>query len=567
MVSDGNPSGSGAQVIMKGQAVSIVASKAVFSSAMIGDSFRIRAGNGNASMRSWIPGANTPVGWFVLSVGNIYIATYDGGSANKASASTPPVQTDGSQSDGCSTFNFLHDGSGIVQITGVTDAQHASGTVLSTLPVGSQATSWWAQGAYGNARGWPRAWPSAIEERLVEGATVSNLDLLDLTRTAGFYPDHEDFHPGLGTGLVVDTDAIRRRLGDDGAEILWTRTATFLLVGTASAEYIVSGGLFGEPITPATVVCRELSDYGSADVYPAKTHKGITFVTRGGQTLRKMTVDPQQNIATDDLSFLARHIGVRGFAQLAWLPQPDETLYVRLGDGGLAALTMHDEQQVRGWTRQQLAGGWICEDIVTLPGPGRLETLWMIVSRVKAGVTQRHILMQSQVSDGLFMDVAQLYSGAPASIIGGLAVLAGETVSILADGVRVADQVVSASGTVTLASPASVVLVGQPAPVLFRSLKLDIALVGGTLLKTQRVAQLLVDIEAATCQVGLDGGLSELFSSRLPGDVAGVTSRKAVKRVAIAGGSSRDPRLLITEASPYDFGLFSLKPEIVSGDR
>jgi hypothetical protein len=556
-----------AEAIMTGQTVSIVASAAVFTPGMVGDSFRIRAGDGAASIRSWEAGANTPVGWFILSVGNIYVSIADGGGSNKASASTPPVNTSGTQSDGCSTFQFLHDGAGIVQITSVASGTSAEGTVLATLPIGTQSTTYWARGAYGADIGWPRAWPSAVEERLVEGATASNLDMMDLTRTAGFTPVNEDFHPGLGTGLVVDTDALRRRLGDDGAEILWTRTATFVLAGTASGEYIVSGGLFGDPITPSTIVVRELSDYGSEDVYPAKTHKGITFVTRGGQTLRKMTVDPQQNIGTDDLSFLAKHIASLGMVQLAWLPQPDEVLWVRLATGGVAALTMHDEQQVRGWTTQQLGGGLVVEDIVTLPGPGRLETLWMIVSRLKNGATQRQLMMQSQVSDGLFMDYAELYEGSPTTLIGNLDYLAGETVRVLADGVQVPDTTVSNAGTLALPTAASKVLVGLAMPINFVSLKLDVATVGGTLLKQQRVAGVLVDLQAASCQVGLQGGRAETFMPRLPGDVGAVVSRKAVKNVTLAGDSGRDPRIVITEDSAYDFAIFSLKPQVTLGDR
>ena len=128
-----------------------------------------------------------------------------------------------------------------------------TGTVTATLPVGSGvATSAYAFSAYGS-NGWPRAWPSVVEERLALGAASGGLDFIDLTRTAGFTPLKADYHPGQGTGTVVDTDALRRRLGDDGGEILWTRQDTFLIGGTASGEYVISGGLFGEPLTPVMI--------------------------------------------------------------------------------------------------------------------------------------------------------------------------------------------------------------------------------------------------------------------------------------------------------------------------
>ena len=59
------------------------------------------------------------------------------------------------------------------------------------------------------------------------------------------------------------------------------------------------------------------------------------------------------------------------------------------------------------------------------------------------------------------MDSCLTYDGAPATSITGLGHLEGETVSILADGAVLPDQVV-ASGAVTLTTAASVVQVGLP---------------------------------------------------------------------------------------------------------
>ena len=119
----------------------------------------------------------------------------------------------------------------------------------------------------------------------VDGAVVGGSGPSLAFGSAGFDTTSESFTPGLGNGSVVDTDAIRRRAGDDGSEILWSQVSTFLMLGTASGEYIASGGLVGGPITPTSIVVRQLSDYGSADVCPARAHKGLFFVTRGGQAV------------------------------------------------------------------------------------------------------------------------------------------------------------------------------------------------------------------------------------------------------------------------------------------
>ena len=594
---DGNPTGFGAAVIKHGNAVTIVAANDFFTNAMIGDSLRIRANTGSPGMRTWFAGFWIPVGWFITFNGNVYVCTATAGSAQQASMSTPPVQNnpDEIQNDGCNTFAFLHDGAGIVKITAVTDSKHASGTVLFTLPVGTgQATSCWSKSAYGNENGWPRAWPSIIEERLVNGATGANLDLLDLTRDAGFYPTYEDFRPGQGTGTVIATDALRRRLGDDGGEIYWTRTATFLLAGTDGGIYIVSGGLFGDPLTPTSIVCRELGNYGSEAVYPAKVHKGICFITTGGTALRKLTVDPQQNIVEDDLTFMAQHIAGRGIVQLAWVPFPDENLWTRLEDGTFAVLTQHDEQAVKGWASQALAGGiqstpngWYIEDIVTLPGPGRLQTLWMMVSRTKNAAPQRVILMHSMVADGLFMDFANYYAGPPATEIGGLLTFVGETVRCLANGVEIPDQVVvmggagGNDGVIVVPEGTTIALVGLPIPILFIGGKMEpFYYPGGVQLDRQRVPELLIDVKCTHCHVGTVNveqvGLVNVpigtpnltrLVPRQRGDIPGTTARRITKKVTNTTDSSRDTRVMVKEDTAYDFALFCIRAMIEAGEE
>ena len=560
---DVNPHVGGGGSILTGQAVTIAASKAVFDPGMVGSLMRIRAGDGTASAYSWTAGQNTITGWYVVSNGHVYVCVVEGPSPDYCT--NPPVQLSGQQSDGDCLFEYRHDGSGVVQITGVSSPTAASATVISTIPVISgQTTSFWAEGAYSDYRGWPRAWPTLREERLVSAATATDLDFLDLTESAGFGPASESYRPGTGIGLVLATDAVRRRIGDDGGEILWTQISTFLVVGTNSGEYLVGGQVLDEPISPSTVVTKQLSAFGSEDVYPARMHEGIVFVTTGYTTLRELIVDTNQQPTGSDLTFLARHIGERKFVQLAWVRQPDEVLWARMADGGLAAMTYHREQQVRGWTRQALGdGSWFCEDIQVLPGPGRLMTLWAVLSRVKGGVTQRHIWMQSQESDQLFMDGAQLYQGAPASVIGGLGVYEGETIMALADGAQVSDLVVS-GGQITLPAAASHVMAGQPYTANFRSLNLDVGPLQALLSTRQRVTGALVSLTTAEAYVGLDGTpLTQRVGKRYAQyDIPAAHARRLRESVVIAADTARENRITIYDYCAYDCRLYSIRPHV-----
>ncbi len=561
---DTNPN-SAAGSILTGQVVTVTASAAMFEAGHVGSQLRLRQNDGSPSVWSWAAGNAPPAGYYALSNGRVYVSQGPGGNTNLTLANTPLVVTQGTQTDGRNTFEYRHDGAGIVQITGFTDAHTVTGLVTATVPLQSAAaTSCWAWGAYSAFFGWPTAWPEIVEERLAGGATASNKDFLDLTGTAAFQPASETYIPGLGTGAVIDTDAMRRRLGDDGSQIQWLRMSTFLMAGTDSGEFVISGGLFGSALAPSTIVCRQISDHGTADVYPAKTHKALYWATRGGEFLRKLALDLQQTDSGDDCTVLATHIGERVFTQLAWIPQPDNALWARLADGGVAIMTDHAEQQVRGWTRQVLGdGGWAIEDLQALPGPGKMETLWMIVSRTKAGVVQRFIIQQSRKSDKLFMDLAEFYEGAPVTTIEGLDHFDGEMVRILADGVQQPDQRVVAGAVHIPAS--SQVMVGQGYKTRFKSLKLATVQnnADGT---RQRITGAIVTVLTSQCAVSQDGeDTYELIDSRVIGDIPGPTPKRVTQAVNTMGDAGRDPRLVIEEDTAYDHVIYAIRPQVAAG--
>jgi hypothetical protein len=137
------------------------------------------------------------------------------------------------------------------------------------------------------AQGWPTALAAVREERLVLGGSLERPDTIDFTRTAGFTPAYADFKAGLGTGLVVDDDAVRVTVGDKRAKIVWMADVLNLVVGTTEAEWIVSGTTTDDPITPSNVTPRRVSGYGSADVMPI-TLQGppaiLLHIARGGKT-------------------------------------------------------------------------------------------------------------------------------------------------------------------------------------------------------------------------------------------------------------------------------------------
>lgn len=558
---------SGAGSILAGEAVTLNASSAIFNPGHVGGSWRLLQGDGGTSTWSWYADiTGVPNNAYVLSNGHVYACKATGGADGPPNGATnPPVQLSGDQSDGYNLWTYRHDGAGVVLITGYVSPTEVTGTVVNTIPLKSGVnTTFWAEGAYSPYRGWPRAWPEMVEERLANGATAANLDFVDLTGTADFKPTSETFSPGLGTGLVVDTDAMRRRL-DGGEEVIWLKMSTFLIAGTPGGEHVISGGLFGSPLAPSTIVCRQISDYGAEDVLPVRGNKGLYWVTLGGQTIRQMKIDLQQTDQGDDCTVLAQHIAQRTFKQLAWVKQPDYALWARLADGGVAVMTAHDEQQVRGWTRQALPGGFFCEDLMVLPGPGRFDTLWMVVSRTVGETSQRFVVMQSQASDGLFIDFAQLYEGAPTAVIGDLGFLAGDTARIMANGVQQQDQVVSEGGTVNVPAGTTAAQVGLGYCTRFKSLKLA-TMLDGTINERKRITGAIVNLKCVRATAMIDGqARGELVNTRRSTDLPGPVPRAHIQQCNFPSDASRDPRVVVEEDTAYDFVIYSLRPQSAPG--
>jgi hypothetical protein len=568
-IHDNLPTGAGA--ILAGSQVTLLATEALFDPTLIGSSLRVRANGSSVSSMAWAPAFKYFPDNFVTSVGNVYYSTA-GATGGVASGTNPPVQDQGDQSDGTITWTFLHDGAGIIDITGVTDPTHATGTVRRTVPLKSGvATSFWAFAAYSAADGWPTAWPEIREERLVDGACSGNWDWADLTRTAGFSPTSEDFTPGTGLGVIEDDDAVRRRVGTKGGRIQWFHTATYLLVGTETGEHLISGPVLDEPISPSGVVVKDLSEFGCAPIEPANAQRGLMYVTITRKTLREIGVDPNQGTFGEDHSYLARHIADRNFARIKWTKAPSNNLWCQLGDGGLACYTYHVEQQVKGYTSQALGLGALVLDMAVLPSPGDYEALW-IVAQPPGG--PKLILRMSDPDAGLYLDAATTYTApAPTGVFPANPLMNGWLVDVLADGTWYADLAVNA-GEVTLpdGETASTVQIGQTYPVAFKSLKLDLRnLYGGALLQAQRITEALIDVLTVLCTVNGDNPNwpGEDISTRLASDVPGPIPRRVTKRVTIVQDESsetddHDPRITITEQSPYPFTLYAIRQDKVA---
>lgn len=322
-----------------------------------------------------------------------------------------------------------------VSVTSVDSPTVVSGTVIETL-ASTSATIDWDEQAFSAARGWPVA-VAFHQDRLVIGGSRDLPNRLWLSKSGDL------FNFDLGTGL--DDEAIEFSiLSDQVNAIRGIFSGRHLQVFTSGAEWMVTG----DPLTPATVQIRRQTRVGSIVeryIAPVNVDGATLFAARNKEQIQEfLYTDLEQAYQTTDLALVSRHI-VPVPADMDF-DQKKRLLYLVREDGLFATLTIFRSEQVEAWTLHDTEGEALS---VSVAG----DNVYMLIKR-------GDIYTVELFDDTLNLDAALTGSSdTPHLTWSGLDHLNGKTVSIVGDGIVLADTVVT-GGEVTLDSPASFVEIG-----------------------------------------------------------------------------------------------------------
>ena len=393
----------------------------------------------------------------------VYICRVAGTSA----ASGGPTGTTLTIGDHQVVWDYVNAGGiyyGYVLITGYTDNQHVSATVLQTL-VSTSATKYFRLGLYCDTLGYPACgdlWQQRLEMAGAPGAP----DRIDASRVA----DYTNMAPG-----DADDDPIADTLGLAGTDaIRWLDHKRTSFAGSSGSAIKVYGGQgYDSPVTPSSIQTVEQTDRGAAQIAPVRVVNGLIYVHRQLRKLLELYYDFTLDVDTaTELTARCRHLTIGGLAELTYQAEPFSILWAPRSDGKLFALGYYREQQFLAASMHTLGGGGVVESVSTMPGT-YADELWMIVRRTINGVTRRYVEVMDDFaavedaaeaqsvpdSELFFGDCYAVYDGAPASVISGLDYLEGLAVVVNADGVTITGLTVQ-SGEITLPTAAAKVYVG-----------------------------------------------------------------------------------------------------------
>lgn len=326
--------------------------------------------------------------------------------------------------------------------------------------------------------------PDYFQQRLFLGAPVRDPAAFYMTQPGT--PYNFDFTRPALPNNGISARIIAKRLNTIRATM---NVATGLILFTDIATWLVNAGDGGNaPVTPATLIANEQSASGISNVPPIKAGSDILYVQAKGSIVRNLGYKFESNVwAGTDISVLSSHLFTGKLVlEWAWAEEPFKMVWAVRNDGVMLTLTFLKEQELVGWTHS-VTGNTDDEDegfesvcsVQEGTDFGDVDAVYVVVKRKRNGIVQRYI---ERFAERIFpfgresawcVDSALAYDGVPATTFSNLQHLAGMTVTGVADGEVIPPTVVSATGTITLATAASRVIVGLPFTADFQTLRLD----------------------------------------------------------------------------------------------
>jgi len=376
--------------------ITLTASTAIFEASHVGSLIQLQPVD-FTNIPLWTSNTAVTVGQLMRIGSNVYELT-----AGTNTGASQPQHTEGTQlvdhANG-TTWKFVDDGIGVVRITAVASGTSATAQVLRTVPKAcvDDPTYRWAESAWSARHGYPSCL-AAHDQRLIAAATPSEPRTFWASAVGGY----EDFTPG-----VEADDSFAFSIAGQSSlnRILWLASGgTGLHIGALGEEFSTRSSSSEMVIGPTTTVIGSDSSIGSRPGRPIVPDGAPIFISKDGARIFQITYSFESDRKRPtELSLPADHLGASGFAEIAWQSAPQRLAWFRRGSGDLAAMLYDRDEDVLGWARCSVAGGFVESMAVSPAADGSADILTMIVRRSIGGEIVRMVERQSVIY-GLLID-------------------------------------------------------------------------------------------------------------------------------------------------------------------
>lgn len=310
------------------------------------------------------------------------------------------------------------------------------------------------------------------EQRAFYGGTARQPQQIWASRT-GIYEDFTTFDlDTTGKEVILDDHALTYTIfSNDTNGIQWLLAATSLIVGTSGAEFTVSAASAIEAITPANIVIKLQTNYGSgsrvtdtglAAIRPIIISTSVVFVDRSRRRVRSMdyTIYEDKYTATD-LTIYASHIFSSQIKEMTVQSAPDKYIWCITEDGKLMGCTYEKAQKVLAWHTHETDGKYLSICILASDGNDVIYAAVQRGDKIFIETFTDPWEPAESIEEAFYVDSGLTYRGEPISRFTGLQHLEGRKVAALVDG-WVHPDVVVENGSIALQQKGSIVHVGLP---------------------------------------------------------------------------------------------------------
>jgi len=454
--------------------------------------------------------------------------------------------------------SFSQDYYGIARITGVASATIAYATVVRDLGY-TTYTSDFSLYAWSPSKGYPSC-AGFFEDRLVFAGSASEPQTYWTSKTGDYY----NFGQSIPS---ADDDAVIGTLSNgqmNGIKAIITFGE--MLMMTSGGEYKVGGG--SNAFTGSNQQSKPQEYRGINELTPVVVGNRIVYVQQQGCIVRDLGYQYDVDKYTgEDVSLLASHLFEgHTIVSITYQQVPNSIVWCVRDDGVLLGMTYIKEQDVYAWHEHTTDGKFI--DVCSIAGSTEDE-LWCVVLRNGTYCLEKMEaqIQPTSVSDQYFVDSGITVTGTVKTVTG-LNHLEGKTVSILADGNVMPEQVVS-GGAITLDNTFSTVTVGLPYETELKTMPIEISGNDGSYAsRKKRIQNMMImfkDSRGGLYGVN-EGSLDEIkWRSNEPyGTPIGLFTGK--KTITLPQSNNEQTlELVIKQKDPLPINILSIVPEVVPG--
>ena len=439
------------------------------------------------------------------------------------------------------TFNtrtFVYHGN--VEITAVADANTATALIIKVL-YSSDATWRWAEGAWSDYRGYPRA-VCFYQNRLCLAGTAYQPAMLWCSQSG----DYENMD--LGEGL--DNEAIAREIGAAGQNpIMWIKdkrgiiagtTGSIIRIGTPSSKYV---------FTPSMITSERSVETGACNIQPGLTKSSIVYVDRNRRKVRDLSYDvSSDDLVSPDLTIFSDDITEPNIVEMAWQKRPDEMGWF-VKDSNMVTLTYNPERGVSAWTEIATDGNYV--SVCVIPGADEDE-VWVAVERdCNDYIMIEKFHKQNWKDDVWFVDSGLEYSGDATETLTGLGHLEGKSVQVYSDANGYIGDFTVSGGSITLNSSETQAIAGLGYTATIKTLPIEVsAQLGPSVGMTKNIRLITLCLyESEGGRYGYETMYDILYPSYSTDFYSGLT------RLGMDTGYQMDVHLIIDQNEPLPLGI------------